>query len=180
MKLLFIFLLSVLYFSNCQGQSKKIDTSTIWTTLYPDNNNFDDKKRLLTKVDDDEGKYEYRTEVGKIFYYKVGTQQKALVILFTYDFSHGFKLNCHPCHPFFEMAYFVYSNGEWKKQKFIQDWTGSTGSWGEPAEIKYTVFNKTKCIVTRLGYTNQGNGETTIVYYNMETLKEVKVITMPF
>jgi hypothetical protein len=171
-----LFFISLLLFSAFvgQGQSKKIDNSTVWYSLYPSNNNFDNDNRLIRKVNRDGAELEFRTEIGKIFYYKIGTQQKASVILFSYDYTSGEKSDCHACSPEFEVANFILTNNTWTKQKFVQNWKESTGSWGEPADLKLKVHNKINCLELSLSYGNQGNFETTTTYYNIETLKKVK------
>ena len=132
-------LLTSFHVGHSQGQM--ISNSIIWSALYPNNSNFDSENKLIRKVNRDGTEMEFRTELTKTFYYSVGQKQKAVVILFSYDFTSGEAEDCHICHPEIEIATFEYSNGNWTKTKFVQNWKESTGSWGAGPELQVKKLN---------------------------------------
>jgi hypothetical protein len=158
------------------GQTQKISNNVVWSALYPGNSNFDNGNKLIRKVKRSGAEMEFRTELVKIFYYKVGQQQKALVILFSYDFTSGEAEDCHICHPEMEMATFQFSNNNWSKTKFVQNWKEATGSWGAGPELEVKKLNAVNCLVLTSSYGNNGDFNDYIDYYNIETLKKVKSI----
>ncbi len=161
-----------------QAQIKKLESHTLWYALYPSNRNFDNENRLIRKVNRDGAELEFRTKIANTFYYKTGTQEKAIVVLYSYEFLTEIEeiSSCHACHPEFEIAYFTLLNNSWTKQKFIQNWKESTGSWGEGSELQFKIFNKVNCLVLISSYGNQGEFHDYIDYYNIETLKKIKSI----
>lgn len=177
-----VIIISLLLFSIfiVQGQTNKISKSIVWATLYPNNSNFDSENKLIRKVKKDGAEKEFRTEMAKIFYYKIGTVDKAAVILFSYEFELGDKgpeaIVCHVCYPEMEIATFILSGQEWTKQKFVQNWKGATGSWGEGPKLQFKKLNAVNCLVMASSYGNQGEFHDYTDYYNIETLKKVKSI----
>ncbi|MEI7979707.1 MAG: SHOCT domain-containing protein [Bacteroidota bacterium] len=159
---------------NLKAENVKLDSNIIWSTLYPGNINFDEDNRLIRKIIRDGVEYEFRTRLVYTFYYSKKQIPKAVAILYSYDFTNGSKADCHACHPEMEIATFEFSNGEWIKKKFIQNWEGSTGYWGDGAEIVFEKFNNIDCILVRSTYSNGGKSEDYITYYNAESLKVVK------
>jgi hypothetical protein len=132
---------------------------------------------LIREVNRDEGEMEFRTVLKKIFYYKAGQQQKAAVVLFSYDFTSGEAKFCHPCYPEMEIATFNLTGQTWTKQKFVLNWKDATGSWGEGPELQFKILNGINGLVTKFSYGNQGEFHDYTDYYNIETLKKVKSIT---
>lgn len=177
----FIIIISLLLF-NIEGKSQKISTYSIWSALYPNNQKFDSKNRLIRKIIREGYDIEFRTEIEKIFYYKVGHTKKAIVILYSYryDTANDVIDFCHLCFPEFEMAYFSCINKNWVKNKFIQNWEGSTGSWGKGAALEMKDYNNVKCLVlkSRDGY--QGVFYEFTTYYNIETLKLIKSLNKEY
>lgn len=178
MKQILVLTLTLLMSFAGHSQIKKIDNQTVWYALYPSNRNFDKENRLIRKVNRDGAELEFRTKIANTFYYKTGTQEKALVILYSYEFEKENEeiLSCHACHPEFEIAYFSLVNNIWSKQKFIQNWKESTGSWGEGAELKFQNYNKVNCLILNSSYGNNGVFHDYIDYYNIDTLKKIKSI----
>jgi hypothetical protein len=170
-----ILIIAILTFS-IEGYSQKIETYNVWSELYPSNQNYDNENRLIRKVNRDGANIEFRTKIEKTFYYNVGNLKKALVILYSYRYDEANNENesCHACFPEFEIAYFSLSNGNWVKNKFIQNWKESTGSWGNGAELEIKDYNKVKCLVIKSSYGNQGEFYDYTDYYNIETLKKIK------
>lgn len=121
-----------------------------------------------------------RTAIAKKFYYKAGTIEKVAVILLSYEFEmrdNGPEaVSCHVCYPQMEIATFLFAGQEWTKQKFIQNWKGATGSWGEGPELQLKKLGAVYCLVLKSSYGNQGEFHDYIDYYNIETLKKVKSI----
>ena len=62
------------------SQTKKLDSQIIWDALYPTNTNFNNDSMLIRKVKRDGSDLVLRTAIKKIFYYKIGIQEKASVI----------------------------------------------------------------------------------------------------
>ena len=158
------------------SQTQKINNAIVWSALYPSNSNFDNENRLIRKVNRDGAEKEFRKELAKIFYYTVGQQQKVAIILFSYNFTSGEAEECHACHPEMEIATFEYSNGNWSKTKFVQNWKESTGSWGAGPELQFKKLNAVNCVVMTSSYGNNGDFHDYIDYYNIETLKKIKSI----
>lgn len=159
-----------------KSQTQKISNAIIWSSLYPSNSNFDNENKLIRKVNRDGANMEFRTELAKTFYYTIGQQQKASVILFSYNYTSGEAESCHSCHPEMEIATFEYSNGNWTKTKFVQNWKESTGSWGAGPELQLKKINTVNCLVMTSSYGNNGEFHDYIGYYNIETLKKNKSV----
>ena len=175
MKKFLILILTLLPGLVGQSQIKKVESHTLWYALYPSNRNFDNENRLIRKVNRDGADLEFRTKIANTFYYETGTQEKAVAILYSYEFDTEIS-SCNLCHPEFEIAYFTLINNSWTKQKFIQNWKESSGSWGEGAELQFKIFNKVNCLVLKSSSGNRGEFHVYIDYYNIETLKKVKSI----
>jgi len=170
-----VIIFSILLFSifTTKGQTKKIDNSTIWASLYPNNSNFDSKSRLIRNVNRDGANLELKTALAKTFYYKVGAIEKVAVILFSYDATFT-----NPEHPLFaemDIATFVLTGGSWTKQRFVQNWEEATGGMYDP-KAQFKKYNNINCLVmtftTDMGMQNAP--DISIGYYNIETLKKVK------
>lgn len=161
-----------------EGEAQEIAANYVWSELYPRNQNHDTEGRLIREVNRNGENVEFRTQIEKTFYYNLGNVKKAIVILFSYRFD---ELNneiesCHACYPDFEIAYFTFSNGIWVKNKFIQNWKESTGSWGTGAKLEMKDYNGVKCLVIKSSYGNQGEFYDIVDYYNIDTLEQIKSI----
>lgn len=102
-----------------EAQKFSLPNNTIWSVLYPGENNFDNYKQLIRKETENGTLNEYRTAIENIFYYKSGTIDKAAVVLFSNEYKNGEKLNCHVCTPKIDVAKFVISYGKWVKEKIV-------------------------------------------------------------
>ncbi|MCO5230677.1 MAG: DUF4852 domain-containing protein [Chitinophagales bacterium] len=156
------------------GGSPRLDNNAVWGLLYPYNNTFDSNKRLVRKVKKGNEYNHYRTEIGKTFFYSAGSQQKAVVILFSHSSDSGGDIfECHACHPEFDVATFIYSNGIWIKQRFIENWSGGSGSWGSPDKITLEYYNNKNCLKVSGSYGNHGRSVEYMSYYDIETLDKI-------
>lgn len=167
---------------NINAQTNKLSEKFIWNTLYPDKVDkkyFDSENRLIKKITNGTEQQEFRVQISNIFYYNVGTQQKAIVILFAYeiDDNSGDVVNCHACYPEFEIATFALTDNQWTKQRFVQSWEGARGAWGEGAEVSLETYKKKKCLVLKHSYGNHGEFYDYIDYYDVETLKKIRTKT---
>jgi outer membrane protein OmpA-like peptidoglycan-associated protein len=155
-------------------QSRQLD---VWKSLYPGNTNFNNEKKLVRKIQRDGYDVELRTEIGKTFYYKINDQQKAIVILFSYSYTDGVnKDDCHACRPEFEVATFSNIFGNWMTQRFVENWSEASGSWGKADEVTFEKYNNVNCIKISGSYGNQGTFISYTNYYDIETLKKIKSI----
>ncbi len=172
---LILFSTLILSFSGL-AQINKLTKSDIWELLYNDykSNDFDNEDRLIISRGGDQN---FRTEIGKIFYYQSGNAQKAAVILFSYDYTKGEKEDCFGCAPNFDVAIFSYINDQWVKKRFTKDWEGGVGAWGEPSEIEMKTYKNKKCLKVTLEISRGGKNSINISYYNVETLELVRQIT---
>ena len=173
MKYYFLTFLTILFSFSSSAQSSNLSNSEISRLLYDNyySKSFDTEGRLINERN---GNNEFRTAIGEKFYYKIGNTRKAIVVLFSYDYSSGEKKDCHGCYPDFDLATFSYSNEKWKKTRFIKSWEGASGTNGEPASISVKYFKNTLCLVVSFEYFHRGEFETFTNYYNIETLEEVK------
>ena len=159
-------------------QSKtRIQQLDVWKSLYPNNTNFDNEKKLIRKVKRDGYDVELRTEIGKSFYYNINGQRKVIVILFSYSYSDGVNRDeCHVCRPEFDIAHFSDLSGNWAKQSFIENWSDATGSWGNADDIYFETYNNILCLKISGTYGNHGTFISYTNYYDIETLKKIKSI----
>lgn len=164
----------------CFNQVEKLKFNRIFGELYPNNRNFESKDKLVRKVSRDGAELTFKTEIGKIFYYSKGGLQKALVILYSFDYSDGQISECHACFPEIELATFAYTANSWKKIKFVENWSESTGTWGQPPTISLKKYKGTLCFEMVSSYSQGGEGESFITYYDIETFKKLKEISEYF
>ena len=158
--------------------ANKISAGTVWNVLYPGKTNFDNEKRLIRKITENGIIKEYRTALSNTFYYKTGGIEKAIIVLFSYDFSSGEKADCHICFPKMEIATFALKGEKWTKVKFVEGWTEAQGSFGEGPTVQFQKYNNINCLATTLKVFMNGRGEYLVAsYYDIETLKNIKTVS---
>lgn len=164
-----------LQISNDTLKSNVLSSFAILKSLYHSNQNFDEENQLVREVVRDKEHLIFRTRLGKIFYYENAGNRRATAILFSYRYTNGIKDWCHQCYPEFDVANFEFVNGNWLVRKFIQNWDGGTGTWGEPADISNKTHHNRNCICIYWSYSGGGGGfEDGTNYYDIESLKLVK------
>jgi hypothetical protein len=172
-----IFLICILSFICLFGKAQKfsLQTNTIWNALYPRENDFDNYYQLIRKVSEDGRPKEYRTAIQNTFYYKSGNIDKAAVILFSYEYVNGQKLDGHASTPKIDVVTFVISNSNWVKRKIVEDWKIPQPGFGEGPKFHFKKLNNINCIFSTFDAFYNGKGNYSVTeYYNVETLKKVK------
>jgi hypothetical protein len=171
------------------GTSQTLSDDFIWNALYPGNRNFisvstwnlsgDSEGKFLKRRSKNGGKeLELHTRIEKIFFFEKAGVRKALVVLFSFEFDErtGLYVDCNGCSAEYEMAHFSIKNGTWILEKFIQNWPYSSGVMGGGSELDMKVYNKTNCLVVTTGYLMRGEYSEVISFYEIETLKLIKMI----
>jgi hypothetical protein len=171
------FLLSFVVFITSNrtfAQTIKLNDAAIWKASFPENREFDDEKLLIRNEIKKGDTVEYHTEIAHRFYYLDNQQNKAVAILLSYDFSYGAKADCHACYPIMSIVAFRLTDNKWVPEKFIHEFEGSSGSWGEGPKVSIKKIKGQNYLAIESGYGNQGQFSTTSDYYRLDTFKKVR------
>jgi hypothetical protein len=157
---------------NSPSKGSKLDKKTIFHILFQGQNKFDSQRRLIRNVNRNDTTIQLRTAVQKTYYYEKAGQLNAVVILFSYDYSNGFKMDCHSCYNDMEIACFQYANGEWLNTKFLENWKRANESWEDGPEISVEKYMNQYSLVLRSNY-GTCDFEPRYEFYNLESLEPV-------
>ena len=158
------------------NQTVKLVNSAIYSALYPNNKEFDNKNRVIRKIKRDNENLEFRTEVEKTFYFTKGSAQKAIVVLFSHNYTDGKEEEILPNNgPEIEIATFNFDNVKWNKIKFVQNFYNQEyGQWGVGPKLSFVKYKLINCLRVSLSGSSHNEEWTETKYYDAETLKEVK------
>jgi hypothetical protein len=158
------------------AQDTTLNDPLIWRACFPQKNHFDKDGRLMRNVLEDGKTVSYRTVIDKKLYYDLQGKPKAIVVLLSYDYTSGKKLDCHACFPEMSVARFGRADTGWMLEKFVRRFAGSTGAWGEGPDTTSlrTVRGKSYLRIS-WAYGNQGQFERYIDYFNLVDFEKAEV-----